>query len=480
MADTSRIVVASNRGPVTFVREPDGSVTGKRGVGGLVTAVGGAVRGRDALWVAATITDEDRAQAAEGPVSIELGSGATVRVRLVPVEPDRYEAYYNEVSNRILWFLHHYLWDAAHTPEFGEEDESNWEAYREIGERFADTVARDAPADAAVLTQDYHLSLLPGALRARRTDLGIAHFMHIPFCQPDQYHLLPDAWGRALLEGMLAADVVGFHTERWAANFLACCREVLGARVRGKTVTHGDRTTRVGVFPIGVSPDELRERVASPAVKDARVRLDEIVGDRALILRVDRTEPSKNILRGFIAYESLLSWRPDLHGQVVHVARLTPSRRDVPEYQAYMAACGERAQRINERFGTPSWTPVVLEVEDDFDHTLAAYTRYDVLLVNPVYDGMNLVAREAPLCNERDGALVLSRNAGAWAELAPAAITVNPWDTRGTARALETALEMDAAQRAETMQRLRPLAAGTAPDRWLEAQVSLLRRARAT
>lgn len=472
------MVVASNRGPVTYARDAEGEIVERRGVGGLVTAVGGAIRGREATWVAAAITDEDRARAATLPRFALDWEGSRLNVRLVDIEPATYDAYYNELSNRVLWFLHHYLWTASETPEFGEGDAATWQAYGAANALFARAVAEDAASDAVALTQDYHLSLLPGMLRETRPDLRIAHFLHIPFCQPDQYALLPDAWGRAILEGLLAADVIGFHSERWARNFLACCTAVLGARVRGRTVTHGERTSRVGVYPIGVSADLTAAEVAQPAVKEARARLDDMVGDRALILRVDRTELSKNILRGFIAYEQLLRARPDLHGRIVHLARLTPSRRDVPEYERYLGLCTGRAARINERYATDGWQPLILEIEDDFARTLAAYQRYDVLVVNPVYDGMNLVAREGPVVNERDGVLILSRNAGAWAELAPAALTVNPFDTGETARALETALDMAPEARTERATRLRPLAYGTPPERWLEHQIRDLQRAR--
>lgn len=471
MTDRSKILIASNRGPVAVVREPDGSLVERRGVGGLVTAVTGAVRGHEVTWVAAAITDADRERARGGAFSIQTSGGGTVRVRLADIPPPTYDAYYNDFSNKILWFLHHYLWSPTQLPQLGAGDDDAWTAYRDVNEIFARALADETDATSVALTQDYHLSLLPAALRAMRPDAKIAHFWHIPFCMPDQFRILPDAWGVALLEGMLAADVVGFHTERWAANFIASCRAVLGARTRGRTIEHGGRTTRTGIYPIGVSLDHLQEEARDERVARAAVEIDEIAADRVLLLRVDRTELSKNILRGLLAYERLLERRTDLHERVVHLALLTPSRRHVPEYERYMHACGEAATRINERYARPGWDPVLLEIEDDFHRTLAAYKRYDVLLVNPVYDGMNLVAREGPLLNERDGVLVLSRNAGAAAELSPAALIVNPFDTNDTARAIETAIDMSAADRRSLAARLRPLAKGTSPKRWLEAQL---------
>ena len=478
MASSDPIVVASNRGPVAFARADDGTIVARRGVGGLVTAVGGALRGREAAWVAAAITDEDRLRASEGPLDIDL-DGETVRVRLVSLEEKLYDSYYNEFCNRTLWFLHHYLWDTPRVPAFASESSAAWNDFQTVNERFADLVAEEAPDGACALPQDYHLSLVPGLLRARRPEVGIGSFWHIPFCQPDQFRILPDEWGTALLAGMLAADVIGFQAERWAANFIACCRDVLGAGVKGHAVTFGGRTARVGSYPVGVDAALIKEQASSPEAQAAGERIDELVGDRKLILRVDRTELSKNILRGLIAFEHLLERRHDLHERLVHLVLLTPSRRDVPEYAEYMRLCTERADRINERFGTDGWQPVVVDESDDYPATLAAYKRYDVLIVNPVFDGMNLVAREGPCLNERDGVLVLSRNAGAAAEVGSEALLVNPFDPDGTALMLERALTMDPDERAARAARLRKLAPGVPPGRWLNAQIKDVKRRRA-
>jgi len=479
------IIVASNRGPVAFVREPDGSITMRRGVGGLVTAVGGAVRGRDATWIASAITDADRAQVAAGKgiFDIDLHPGArdpgTVHVHLADIDEATYNLSYNEFSNRILWFLHHDLWEVPRAPSFGAGDAEAFAAYRSVNETFADLLADRAPESAFALPQDYHLSLVPKLVRARRDDLPQSHFWHIPFCSPDNFRVLPDNWGIALLEGLLGADVVGFHTERWARNFIDCCREVLGAKVRGRVVHHDGRASRVASYPIGVNVEHLDDEAGRPEVATAFGELTHLIGDRIMILRVDRTELSKNILRGLIAFEMLLERRADLHGRVVHVAMLTPSRRGVPEYEEYIQACKARAAAINDRFARPDWQPLILEIEDDFPRTLAAYRRYDVLVVNPVYDGMNLVAREGPCLNERDGVLVLSRNAGAAAELAGAALIVNPFDVAATAAAIERAIDMPAAERRGMAAALVPRARGTSPERWLRAQLSDLRRRRA-
>lgn len=464
------VAVASNRGPVTFARADDGGIEARGGVGGLVRVLETALRRREASWVAMTLTDEDREMASRGRVTAGL-DGGSVPVRLVPVSPDELRSYYGDFSNRILWFLHHYVWDLASAPLFGEAEDEAWETYRAVNARVAAALAEETPGGGTALVQDYHLSLVAPALRAARPDVRAAYFWHISFCQPDQYRALPDAWGVPLLEGMLAADLVGFQSPRWMGNFLACCREVLGARVTGRAVRHDGRVTRVGVYPVGVETAHLRRQAEGEAVAREADALDALIGDRLLVLRADRTEPTKNIVRGLAAFDRLLARRPDLHGRVVHLARLTPSRIDIPEYRAYLERCRARAAEINTRFGTGDWTPVHLDVEDNFARTLAAYRRYDVLLANSTYDGMNLIAREGPILNHRDGALVLSRNAGAAVELAPAAILVNPFDVEQTARALAEAIDLPAAERARRGAELRRLAPGLPPDRWLDAQL---------
>jgi trehalose 6-phosphate synthase len=469
------VVVVSNRGPVTYDVSPTGERIARRGVGGLVTAVSGALRDREGLWIASAISDTDRSIAA-GNATTEVDiAGARLAVRLVDIPADVYRSYYEEFSNRILWFVHHYLWDPPRTPTFGQAEVEAWDAYMEVNRRFAESVAQAAPEAGVALIQDYHLALVPQLLRKLRPDLGVGHFWHIPFAQPDYLNLLPDPWVNGVLDGLLGADLLGFQTDRWLRNFLTCVRTIEGLRARDRTITVGDRRVRTGAYAIGVDPAHLTEIAAEPAVKRIRAELKEWLGDRQLVLRVDRTELSKNILRGLQAYGLLLERRAELRGRVVHLALLQPSRRSVPEYRDYIARCTEEAERINARFGPES---VRLEITDDFPRSLAAYTLYDVLVVNPVFDGMNLVAREGPCLNRRGGVLVLSRNAGAAVELAPAALVVNPVDIERTAQAISDGLDMGQEERQERARRLRRLARGRSPARWMEAQLRDLERAR--
>jgi trehalose 6-phosphate synthase len=472
------LVIASNRGPVTFSRMPNGGLSTRRGVGGLVTALADAVIGRDVRWIAAPMSSGDRqvlrATGGVAPVGEDMPID---RFRFVDVAWDEYRRYYREFSNRILWFLHHGIGSGA-WDRLGGREVNAWISYMDVNRRFAEVMAEEVADGTPTFPQDYQLGLVPAGLRGLRPDARICQYWHIPFATPSEYRRLPEAWGRPLLEGLLAADVIALQTNRWATNFLACCRDVLGASVQlrgdGWTVDHRGGTTSVVVLPIGVSPSSLEDRASRQDVASEHADLDAWLDGRRLILRVDRTDPSKNVVRGLQAYERLLERRADLRGRVVHLAILVPSRLDIEEYQQELDATMERADRINERFATADWEPVRVEVGENLPRAFAAYRRYDALLVNPVRDGMNLVAREGPILNRRAGALVLSANAGAAAELSPAALVVDPFDVEETAAALERAVSMPVIERWRRSRWLRRLARGLEPRTWIQAQLEAL------
>jgi trehalose 6-phosphate synthase len=313
-------------------------------------------------------------------------------------------------------------------------------------------------------------------LRARRRDLRIAHFTHTPWATSEYFQILPDDIAREVLDGLLGADLLGFHTERWARAFLDCCRDVLHADVTynssGGTVRSRDgRTVNIEVFPLGVDVAAMRDRAFQ---RDALARmrtLQQIVGDRSVITRVDRTELSKNILRGLMAYREFLRANPAWHNRVVHLAFAYPSRHDLPDYRAYTAEVKRLADEIDDEFGTDDWTPLKLEVGDDYPGSLSAMRLADVLLVNPVRDGMNLVVKEGCVLSERDAIAVLSRQAGAAAELGDDAVLINPFDVTGTAAALRIALEMPEVERELRAGRLRARSEGESPQEWFRAQI---------
>jgi trehalose 6-phosphate synthase len=395
-------------------------------------------------------------------------------VEMLDVDPVTFDRAYNGVANSTLWFVSHLLFDTASAPVFDSRTAREWEAYRQYDDAFAEALARSAAPGAAVLVQDYHLALTPQQLRERRPDLRISHFSHTPWAPPEYFCLLPDDVARELLLGMLGADAVGFHSSRWADAFGRCCEAVLGATWESGHVRHRGRSTRVSVHPLGVDGDELRAVAAAPEVQGRLPLLRDVVAGQQLVLRIDRTELSKNIVRGLEAYRELLRTRPEWHGEVVHLAFAYPSRHDLPEYRAYTGLVQRVAREVNEEFARPGWLPVHLEVRDDYPRSLAAYTLADVLLVNPLRDGMNLVAKEGPVLSERGVSLVLSRQAGAADELGADAHLVNPYDVGQTAQALHEALSTPAHVRAERSARLATAATALPPSAWLQAQLDAL------
>ena len=450
----------------------------RRGGGGVVTALGGLLAHHDVTWVASAMTEEDRAVATEqdGSSVEKTADGASYRLRLVAHDPAAYERFYNLLANPTLWFLQHYLWGLGSAPDFGPELHEAWsEGYVPVNESLAAAALEelDREPDAAVLFHDYHLYLAPRLVREARPEVVTSHFVHIPWPEPDYWHALPPAVRVAVHEGLLANDVVGFHTDRWLRAFLLSAERLLGARVDRETgtVEHRGRTTRTVARPISVDAAEFDRLSTDPGVLEREAAL---VARRPeqLVLRVDRTDPSKNIVRGFHAFSLLLERHPELHGQVGMVALLAPSRQDIPVYSEYVGAVEAAAGAVNERFGRDDWQPVELDVADDFLRSVAGYKQFDVLLVNPVFDGLNLVTKEAFLVNEQDGALVLSENAGVHEELGEWAITVNPIDVSGQADALYAALTLEAAERRRRADAIREHVRTHDIKAWVEAQLA--------
>ena len=454
MSQRPEVVIVSNRGPLSFAVADDGALVARRGGGGLVSVLGPAVAGSGATWIAGAVSDLDRRAAGEGVVEAD-----GFRLRSLVIDPDAYRAYYHVVSSGALWFVYHRLYDSPRRPRFDRHFRQAWDAYREVNATFARAVAEGAGEGAVVLVQDYHLSLLGASLAAERPDLTTVHFHHTPFGGPDDIAMLPDDVAVELMEGLASHDACGFQAPRWAAAFEASCQALLG------------RTCPTFVSPAAVEPADIASVAASPACVAALAELHRHVGDRRLIARVDRIELSKNLLRGFHAFDELLERRPQWRERVVFGAFVYPSREGLAEYLAYRQETEGLVRQINERWSTPGWTPILYDPSDDFPRSVAALRCYDVLLVNPVRDGLNLVAKEGPLVNEADGVLALSRESGAWAELGGAALGVNPFDVSATADVLHQALSMGADDRRHHARAVRDLAGARTPADWLADQL---------
>ncbi len=476
-----KLVVVSNRGPVTYARDGAGERETRRGGGGLVTALRSLVSRHEVTWIASAMTPEDRAVARERNGSFEETgrAGEPYRLRLVEHDAGDFERYYNRFANPTLWFVQHRLWDVVRMPSHGQDLHDAWASYASVNEAFAEAVVEelDDEREAPVWFHDYHLYLAPRLVRRARPEAVLAHFVHIPWPDADAWTLLPPAMRLALHDGLLANDVVSFHTRRWRDNFLASAAAELGAAVdyEAGVVEHEDRRTLVTAHPISVDIAEFDELAASPDVLAGERELERRRPER-IVLRVDRTDPSKNIVRGFRAFELYLERYPASRGTVGMLALLDPSRQDIPAYATYLREIEQTVDEVNRRFAADGWTPITLEIRDDFSRSVAAYKQYDVLLVNAIFDGLNLVAKEAPLVNVRDGVVVLSENTGAYEELAPWAIGVNPFDLVGQAEAIHAALELPAGERGARAEAIRSHVREHDIEAWLGAQLADLDR----
>jgi trehalose 6-phosphate synthase len=495
----SRVLIASNRGPISFRMSDDGTLTSHRGGGGVVSGLSSVAGQAEVLWVCAALGDADRAASRRAPggrlgFTVEGqdtgGQAPASAVRMLDIPAPVFDRAYNAIANSTLWFIHHMLYDTPNRPHFGLAFRREWESFRAYSAAFADALAEGVSPGGLpdtsgstggrhrvlAMVQDYHLSLVPRMLAERCPGLPIGHFSHTPWAPPDYYALLPDDVASEVLDGILGADHAGFHAHRWADAFRDCCATVLGAQVdkEAGTVRYRDHTTSVGVHALGVDAAELRARAAAADVAAHVAALSEVADGRKLIVRIDRTELSKNIVRGLAAYRELLITRPQWRGKVTHLAFAYPSRHDLPEYREYTASVQRLAREIVDEFATDDWNPLVLGVNDDYPRSLAAYRLADVLLVNPIRDGMNLVAKEAPLLSQRGCALVLSREAGAADEMADGALLVNPYDVTATADALHEALSMPDSERLRRGTLLAKAGSAMPPTEWFSSQLSAL------
>jgi trehalose 6-phosphate synthase len=484
--DSDPLIIVSNRGPAQFELDSAKERAVRRGGGGLVTALSGLVKHRDALWIASAMTDEDVAVSEEGPEPAELTiDGIDYRVLLVGSDADAYDRFYNVIANPILWFIQHYLWDLSNAPDVRQEELDAWdEGYQVVNRDIANAVLgqirdRERPL---VMLHDYHLYTAPGMIREERPDAFLHHFVHIPWSQPDSWRVLPKRIRESILSGMLANDIIGFHTHAYCINFIRCCDELLGADVdyENTIVHHEDgRRTLARAYPLGIDAERLQRAAESPEVAEAE---REVLERRRhhLIIRVDRADLSKNVLRGFTAFDTFLTQHPEFREQVTFIAHLQPSRQDVPEYAEYLERIEALVAVVNHRHGTTDWMPIDLKIYENFHDAVARYKHFDLLMVNSIFDGMNLVAKEAPAVNTRDGVLMLSENTGSHHELYDYVLSVNPFDIQEQADAIYRALTMDPEQKREWSQGLKRIILSRNPGDWVDDQLADIAELRAS
>jgi trehalose 6-phosphate synthase len=460
-----QLIIASNRGPVTFHKDEHGDLQPQRGGGGgLVTALSGLAQHVEARWIASAQTDGDR-EWGEGLVPL-VKESRNICLQFIAPEESAYEGYYKVIANPLLWFLQHSMWDIFRSPTIDRHIWNAWEnGYVAVNLLFAEAIAKQilaADRPALVMFQDYHLYLAPGFIRRKlrpRANYTLMHFIHIPWPGAEDWGLLPPKMRVAILDSLCAVDLLGFQTREDGMNFIRTCESHLpNAHVKFKNgrIWYRNHATHVRDFPISIDVAALKQLAKSPEVREHRAWFRERYLGLQLIVRIDRTEPSKNIVRGFQAFDEMLDLYPEHRGKVQFLALMVPSRLEVEEYQDYLDELMGAAGRVNAKHGDSAWEPVRVLVGENYPRAVAAMELYDVLLVNSIADGMNLVAKEGPVVNRRQGVVILSERTGARQQLEPGALIISPLDVYATAEALHQALTMPAAERrerADTMRR---------------------------
>ncbi len=476
-----RVIIASNRGPVSIQVDENGELQVQRGSGGLVTALSGLAHQIDISWIACALSEMD-SEFDHGEVPLN-DQEQKIYIKFLQPDKDTYEGYYNVIANPLLWFLQHSMWDLPRAPIINQATWQAWESgYVPINKMFAEEIVNQInrrPQEPIIMLQDYHMYLTARYLResCHAPCPTVMHFIHIPWPGPEYWGMLPSTMRQAILDGLCAVDLLGFQTRDDALNFIRTCENYLPSAdihyKRGR-IWHKNHTTYIRDFPISIDVDAIKNTAASPEVLIFRTEIDEFKADRRLLLRIDRIEPSKNIIRGFQAFEEMLELHPEHIRQIVFLAFLMPSRLDVEEYQSYLDELMAAAGRINARFGDHEWEPVRIIVGENYPRAIAALQVYDILLVNAIADGMNLVAKEGPIVNQNNGVLILSERAGARQQLETGATVISPCDVYATAEAIHQALIMPESEKVKRAHRLRWLVEREDINIWLSSQLAAL------
>ena len=456
------LILVSNRGPVEHQMSGDGRPEARRGSGSVVTAFNSLAQKFEFTWVASAMGEGDRVVSENGQGSHIKSPlpGHQINLRYVVTPRRVYHKYYNILCNPLLWFLQHYMWNPPYNPNVDAAVHDAWESgYIPVNQAFANAVIAEARAleqAPIVIGHDYHLYLMPEFVRKEVPEAVIQHFVHIPWPTPQYWHMIPDYIIRRICESLCATDLLGFQTIGDVRCFLDTVEEFVPDVTVDRTshtVARNGRTTSVKVYPISINVEAVQRIANTPRALDYENRLSADTGD-VTIVRIDRAEPNKNIVRGFRAYELMLTRYPELKGKVKFLAFLVPSRTHIRQYQRYMDEIQQVIQQINNNHGTDDWQPIVPFIENNYTQAIAGMKLYDVLLVNTIIEGMNLVAKEGAVVNNRDGVLVLSHSSGVYQQLSDGAISVSPTDIEGTMEALHQAITMSAEDRKDRAARM--------------------------
>lgn len=450
----------------------------------MVTALTDVGNRMDVTWVAMAMTEGDRIAFKEAQKHTDGLLPSPIRdqnmeLRYVAIPKKAYRKHYEQISNRLLWFLQHYMYDPREDSVDNQKIQDAWEnGYVVANQAIADAVNAEIERQdtiPVVMLHDYHLYLAPAMIRKQHQTIAMQQFIHIPWPDVRCWHFLPSNIAQAIYTGLVGNDIIGFQSERDARNFLEGARTLLDGAVvdfeEGAIWWQGHRT-QARAYPISISVTEERSVIQSRAGKRAAAKILPLLGEQT-IMRVDRIEPTKNILKGFQAYARMLDDHPELLGKVKFLAFLVPSRQSLPEYKRYNSDVLKIIDEINLKYGSDEWQPIhAFTADNDRTRALAAMRFYDALLVNPIIDGMNLVAKEGPVVNDRNGILVLSRTAGAFQQLGKASIPTSPTDVVETSEALYKALTLPPDERRAKSTLARQIVERNDLHVWLSRQIN--------
>jgi len=476
--EDKHLIVASNRGPVEFYKGNDEKIEMRRGAGGLVSTLLPIMETVNGTWIASAMSYEDAVIAHKYPdkrVPVPMDDPKFWVPFVVVDKEKRYEKYYSVISNPLLWFVQHYMWNPPYTPEIDDKIHEAWhEGYVYVNKKFADRIVEEASSnekDPLIMLQDYHLYLCPTYIREELGDIFLSQFIHIPWPQPEYFCIIPDYMEKAIIEGLLSNDIIGFHIEKYVNNFLRTC-ENYAAKVdfEKNIVWHNGHKTYVRDYPISVDDKGLIELAKTETVLKNEEIIKEIKKDSFLIYRTDRADLSKNIIRGFKAYDLFLEKHPELQGKVKFLSTGKPTRQQIKEYRDYKAGVDKIIDEINQKYSKDGWTPIEQIFKADYSLVAAAFKNYDCLMVNPICDGMNIVSKEGAVVNENNGVLILSEHAGSYEELKDYALNVDPFDISQTADAIYEALIMSQNERERRLKGLKKIVSERNIYHWITEQ----------
>ncbi len=447
------------------------------GSGGLVSTLLPLMENVRGTWVAAS----------NNPVDIEVArkypdqnvpiteDNPKFYVPILNFDEKVYDNYYNVISNSILWYIHHYMWKP---PEDKKQYNKIYDAWKNgyviVNKEFADKIAElvdSTEKKNIVMLQDYHLYLSASYIRNKVDDIFLSQFIHVPWPDSDYLNTLPNYIKDSILNGLLANDLVGFHIQKYVDNFLSCCQGFADkVDFKNRTVYNDGHETIVRSYPISVDIDSLNEIAKSPIVNRYEKLVKEIKGNNFLIYRTDRADLSKNIIRGFQAYELFLDTHPEYLEGIKFLVTGKATRENLDDYKKYRQDIEEIIDKINLKYSTDDWQPITEIFDAPYELVIAALKNYDCLMVNPICDGMNIVSKEGAILNKKNGILILSKEAGSYDELKNYVLKVDPYDVSGTANAIFQAVNMNKKERTYKMEGLNEIIQNNTLKDWISKQ----------